>query len=433
MRTETKKPIFQFVPFSIKQKKLLTWWVDGSPVADRDGIIADGSIRSGKTLIMSLSYVLWAMSSFEFETFIMSGKTIASFRRNVLSKLKIVLMLRGYTVDEKRSDNLLIVSKGNIENYFYMFGGKDEASQDLIQGLTAAGVFFDEAALMPESFINQAVARCSVEGSKLWFNCNPDSPYHYFNTDWIQQLETKNLYRLHFDLDDNPSLSERVKERYKSMFSGIFYDRFILGLWVLAEGTIYSHFNKKNCCIKESDIKDIKFDAYYVGTDYGITNPMVYLLIGVKIINNVTHVYVLDEYYNTRNDGSKTDPVFLNDYIDFIEGYRITSNIIDPSATSLINLLRQNQINIRPASNSVIDGISNVSTFIKQSRLHIVEKNCPNLLKEFGSYVWDAKKTRLGIDEPVKEHDHALDALRYVINTLYPVKSSRAPVSVINI
>ena len=163
-----KQTVFKFKPFSKKQKQVLTWWCPASSVKDKDGIIADGAIRSGKTVCMSLSFVMWAMNSFNGQNFGMCGKTIGSFRRNVLFWLKLMLKSRGYQTKDHRADNLLEVSRGNVTNYFYVFGGKDERSQDLIQGITLAGVFFDEVALMPESFVNQATGRCSVEGSKFW-------------------------------------------------------------------------------------------------------------------------------------------------------------------------------------------------------------------------------------------------------------------------
>lgn len=178
---------FHFSPFSQKQKQVLTWWCEGSPVHDKDGIIADGAIRSGKTISMSLSFAMWAMSTFNGQNFAMCGKTIGSFRRNVLFWLKLMLRSRGYSITDHRADNLLTIRKKGKENYFYIFGGKDERSQDLIQGITLAGVFFDEVALMPESFVNQATGRCSVKGSKFWFNCNPDGPYHWFKLNWIDK------------------------------------------------------------------------------------------------------------------------------------------------------------------------------------------------------------------------------------------------------
>ena len=181
------KQFFHFKPFSQKQRKVLNWWCESSPVKDYDGIIADGAIRSGKTVSMSLSFAIWAMDTFNGQNFAMCGKTIGSFRRNVLFWLKLMLKSRGYRVTDHRADNLVIVTRGETENYFYIFGGKDERSQDLIQGITLAGVFFDEVALMPESFVNQATGRCSVEGSKYWFNCNPDGPYHWFKVNWIDK------------------------------------------------------------------------------------------------------------------------------------------------------------------------------------------------------------------------------------------------------
>ena len=171
IKSRQKGQTFHFSPFSRKQKQVLTWWCKDSPVHDKDGIIADGAIRSGKTVSMSLSFAMWAMSTFNGQNFAMCGKTIGSFRRNVLFWLKLMLKSRGYSVIDRRADNLIIIRKGDTENYFYIFGGKDERSQDLIQGITLAGVFFDEVALMPESFVNQATGRCSVEGSKFWFNC----------------------------------------------------------------------------------------------------------------------------------------------------------------------------------------------------------------------------------------------------------------------
>ncbi len=225
--------IFKFKPFSKKQKQVLTWWCATSPVKDYDGIIADGAIRSGKTVCMSLSYVMWAMETFNGQNFAMCGKTIGSFRRNVLFWLKLMLKARGYGVVDHRADNLIVITRGKTTNNFYIFGGRDESSQDLIQGITLAGVFFDEVALMPESFVNQATGRCSVDGSKFWFNCNPSGPYHWFKVNWIDRAvgyigkeraaelrakgePVKNILYVHFVMDDNLSLSEEIKERYRN-------------------------------------------------------------------------------------------------------------------------------------------------------------------------------------------------------------------------
>lgn len=270
MKEKVKKQGFAFKPFSVKQKQVLTWWCPNSPVKDKDGIIADGAIRSGKTLCMSLSYVLWAMESFNQQNFGMAGKTIGSFRRNVLFWLKMMLVSRGYSVVDHRSDNLIVVSKGTTTNYFYIFGGKDERSQDLIQGITLAGMFFDEVALMPESFVNQATGRCSVTGSKFWFNCNPDNPRHWFKVNWVDKCKEKNIIYLHFTMDDNLSLSEKIKERYRSMYVGVFFKRYILGLWCVAEGLVYSMFSEERHVKKEHMTGAL---TYVVSVDYGTVNP----------------------------------------------------------------------------------------------------------------------------------------------------------------
>lgn len=217
-RRSVRSAGFKFQPFSHKQQQVLTWWMPSSGVSDYEGIIADGAIRSGKTVSMALAYVMWAMSSFREENFGMCGKTIGSFRRNVLGPLQRMLRTRGYKYAYHRADNYIEIRRGSVINYFYIFGGKDESSQDLVQGITLAGVLFDEVALMPESFVNQATARCSVEGSKFWFNCNPDSPEHWFKKEWIDKLgeeSGKHLIYLHFTMDDNLSLSEETKARYR--------------------------------------------------------------------------------------------------------------------------------------------------------------------------------------------------------------------------
>jgi len=407
--------IFKWLEFSIKQAIVLSWWREKSKYKDLDIIIADGAVRSGKTLSMSLSFCLWAMYSFNNETFGLAGKTVGSFRRNVLNSLKRTLRGRGFTVEEKRTENLLIVSKGNIKNQFYIFGGKDEGSQDLIQGITLAGMLFDEVALMPESFVNQAIARCSVEGSKLWFNCNPSGPYHWFKQNWIDKIKEKNILYLHFDMDDNPSLSEKMKERYRSMFSGIFYKRFILGLWVLAEGVIYDMFDVGIHCVDK--IPD-KFDYYLLGVDYATGNPTAFILIGV--LGNL--LYIIDEYYwDSKEKGrQKTDAEYSRDLREFIKGRFPRIICIAPSAASFkLQLIKDGVFNIKEADNAVVDGIRTVASFLSERRLFVYRKKCPNLLKEFGVYSWDPKAQERGEDKPIKAHDHALDGLRYVLHTLF--------------
>lgn len=402
--------VFTFCPFSKKQRQLLNWWADASPVKDSFGIIADGSIRSGKSLAMSLSFVLWAMTSFNGQSFGMCGKTVGSFRRNVLCWLKVMLAGRGYVVKDKLSENRVIISSGAVENDFYIFGGKDERSQDLIQGVTLAGVLLDEVALMPESFVSQATARCSVKGSKLWFNCNPSYPSHWFKTDWIDCAKDKGLLYLHFTMEDNLSLAEDIKERYRSMYTGVFYERFILGLWVLAQGVIYPMY-------KESIGKPpekVKPSQYVISIDYGTQNAFAALLWAKY--GNVWYA-VREYYYSGRNEGvSKTDGEYLEDlnkWREDIKGCLYT--IIDPSAASFITLLRRNgtKYRVKKADNDVLDGIRDTATSLKNGYIRIMP-DLKNFDMEINGYVWDESEIE---DRPIKINDHLMDAMRYFVRT----------------
>ncbi len=408
------KAIFKFKPFSAKQMQVLTWWLPNSQVKDKDGIIADGAIRSGKTLSMSLSFVMWAMFYFTGQNFGMCGKTIGSFRRNVLFWLKLMLRSRGYQVTDHRADNLVVVTKGDVTNYFYIFGGKDERSQDLIQGITLAGCFFDEVALMPESFVNQATGRCSVDGSKFWFNCNPDGPYHWFKVNWIDKLDIKNLIHLHFTMGDNLSLSEKIKARYCSMYSGVFYDRYIKGLWVVAEGVIYDMFDKVKHIV--NDVKDILKDTYYVSVDYGTQNATVFLL---WVKNTAGKWICVKEYYYSGRDESeqKTDTEYADDLKAFLGDIKPKAIIIDPSAASFIAELKKRGYTVKKAKNDVLDGIRYVATLLNQEKIAFTEV-CKNTILEFNSYIWDAKASERGEDKPIKQHDHAMDAVRYFCYTI---------------
>ena len=226
--------------FSRKQLLTLLWWKQAE-LNKYDGLICDGSVRSGKTVAMSVGFLLWAMSTFDGCKFALCGKTIEALRRNVVSLIP-GLMDGIMRVQERRSDNTMTVWGFGHVNTFYLFGGRDESSYTLIQGMTLAGVLFDEVALMPRSFVEQALARCSISGSRYWFNCNPEGPSHWFYREWILKAEAHNALHLHFTMADNLALDPAVRARYETMYTGVFYQRYILGLWVAAEGIIYRPF-----------------------------------------------------------------------------------------------------------------------------------------------------------------------------------------------
>lgn len=259
--------------FSPKQAEILRFAYN-----DEETLICDGAVRSGKTIVMTLSFVLWAMTYFNHTNFAICGKTVSNAERNILRPFQQIEGMP-FTLSYKISNRMLTVQSGNKENYFYLFGGKDESSYALIQGLTLAGVLFDEVALMPQSFVDQAIARTlSFANAKIWFNCNPESPNHWFYKEWITNEERKYKH-LHFLMRDNPILTEKEIQRAESLFTGVFYDRYIRGMWVRAEGIIFPEFanSPDRWIIKREDVPktfrtvEVGFDIGGNGSAYALT------------------------------------------------------------------------------------------------------------------------------------------------------------------
>lgn len=415
------KAVFKFKPFSQKQRKVLNWWCRSSPVRGYNGIIADGAIRSGKSVAMSLGFVIWAMSEFSACNFAMCGKTIGSFRRNVLFWLKLMLRSRGYSVSEQRTENLVVVRCGSVENYFYVFGGKDERSQDLIQGITLAGVFFDEVALMPESFVNQATGRCSVDGSKFWFNCNPGSPAHWFKTGWIDKRQDKRLLYLHFTMDDNLSLTEAVKERYRGMYTGVFFKRYILGEWKSADGVIYRQFADDP---ERFILDDVPGDIFIgtMGLDFG-GNGSAHAGCLVGITRGYRSIVILDEYYRKE---IITPGEVMDDVCGFVQRSqaqcRAPSIWCDSAETVLIKGIRTEvfarriPVEVRNArKGEIIDRIRLCDMLMSQGRFFILRR-CKRTIAALSEAVWDGKSPTKDrrLDDGTTNID-SLDALEYAL------------------
>ena len=389
---------------SEKQKKILAF-----PYSKFDAIICDGAVRSGKTSIMMWSFVEWAMREFNFQRFGICGKTVDSASKNIISPfIAMTLAKRRYIMRWRRSEKVLEVRRGSVVNYFEIFGGKDEGSAALIQGRTLAGVLLDEVALMPRSFVEQALARCSVDGARLWFSCNPESPQHWFKKEWIDQKEKRNALYLHFEMRDNPSLSEKTLAQYESRYTGIFYDRYIRGLWVLAEGLVYDFFG-------EGQIVDEvpQSGRYYISCDYGTLNPF---SAGLWCWDGKTATRIREYYYSGRSSqANKTDEEYYTALEKLADGLPIENIVVDPSAASFIETIRRHgQWTVRKAANDVIPGIATTSRLLKNGTVKI-HRGCVNTIREFGLYRWDEKSTE---DKVIKEHDHAMDDTRYFCHTI---------------
>ena len=395
--------------FSPKQVRVLRWWHKSSPDHLRDAIICDGAVRSGKTFCMSLSFVLWSFYSFGGGDFGLCGKTIRSLRRNMVTPILPLLRKLGFECEEKLSQNILLVRRGRLLRRFYLFGGKDESSAALVQGMTLSGVLFDEVALMPRSFTEQALARCSAEGARFWFNCNPEHPAHWFYREWIARREAKNALYLHFTMDDNPSLSEEVKRRYESLYSGVFYERFVRGRWVAVHGAVYPFMADDAMYV---DPPADGLEEFAVSCDYGTVNPTSMGLWGKK--DGVW--YRVDEYYfDSRREGfQKTDEEHYAALKELVGERNVRRVVVDPSAASFIELIRRHgEFKVTPARNNVINGIRTVSGALKNGSVKI-GKNCADSRREFQLYRWDVDRKG---DLPVKENDHAMDDIRYFVTT----------------
>ena len=383
------------------------------PYMGYDALICDGAVRSGKTSIMSVSFFLWAMNNFNNCAFAFCGKSVGAVERNIIQPFLGIKKER-FFVQYNRGEHVLIGRKGNRENRFYIFGGRDESSYTLIQGITLAGVMLDEVALMPRSFVEQALARCSVRGAKLWFNCNPENPQHWFRQEWILQPEKHNALHLHFLMDDNPGLDEATKERYKSMYSGLFFERYVMGRWVMSEGLIYDMFDPTENVYRDN-IPSLPYSCQrYIACDYGTTNPTRFL----DIYDNGEVVRVDREYdWDSRKERrQKTDQEYADDFMEFMGDVPATV-LVDPSAASFIVALRQRGVYVREADNDVLDGIRRVAVLLKRREL-LINERCSRLLDEMGTYMWDDKAAMRGEEKPVKQNDHSADCVRYFCNYL---------------
>ena len=406
---------FQFRPFSPKQRQLLNWWRPGSGREGNRIVLADGAIRSGKTVAMILSFLLWSLNSFRGQDFIVAGVTSGALARNVVGPMLSMLETLRIPAEWKRGESRVLVGS----NSYYLFGADKDNAQDKLQGMTAAGAYADEAALFPRSFIDQMIGRCSVEGSRIFLNCNPNGAYHYLKTDFIDRAGEIGLYRLHFTMDDNLTLSPEIRESYARSFSGVFYRQYILGEWVSAEGAVYPMWNDRENTFRaeERGEEEVQFRDMrrFCAVDYGTVNPCVFL----DVRDDGRTFWIMKEYYwdSASRRRQKTDAEYADDLTAFLGGDRNVQVIVDPSAASFKAELRGRGFRVLDAKNDVREGVATTAVLIGSRRVRAERDSCPSLLREIHSYTWDDRARRKGEERPVKDHDHAMDALRYLCHT----------------
>ncbi len=383
----------------------MTWW-NRPGIKDCDAVICDGAVRSGKTLSLVTGFFLWSMASFEDQVFALCGKTVGSLRRNIVGHLN--KWLSGVVrITDSRSENKLTVTDGSgRKNVYYLFGGQDESSADVIQGITLAGVLLDEVVLMPRSFVDQACARCSVPGSKLWFSCNPGSPSHWFYREWVRKAKSKNALRLHFTMEDNPALDPKIRQRYETLYTGVFYRRFVLGQWCAGSGLVYD-FDPARHVAKTLP----EAGRYYISVDYGTANPF---SAGLWCVSDGRAVRLREYYYSGRDTGVlRTDEEYYAALEQLAGEYPVEQVIVDPSASSFIAVIRRHgRFSVRKARNEVAPGIRLVASLLSAGVLQF-SGECRDAIREFGLYRWEEDR-----DAPRKENDHAMDDIRYFCATV---------------
>lgn len=384
--------------------------------SDYSYLICDGAVRSGKTSLMMVGFVDDAMTRFNGRRFGICGKTVDSATKNIVQPyMAMQYAQKSYRIKWSRTDKTMTVSKGGITNVFEVFGGKDESSYALIQGRTLAGCLIDEVVLQPRSFVDQAMIRCSVTGAKVWFSCNPAAPSHWFYTDWIKKADKGeiNAKHIHFVLRDNPGLSEETIQRYEKSFSGVFYQRYVLGEWVAAEGLVYPFFSAgQDTYLFHGDASHVD-GQFYVSIDYGTHNPC---SMGLWVIHNGKALRIKESYFDSRAERvQRTDEEHYAELERLTKGYYIQAVVVDPSASSFIETIRRHgRYLVIPADNDVLNGIRCVASLM-QAGLVTIHESCTASRREFGLYSWDDKAKE---DRVVKENDHAMDDIRYFCYTI---------------
>lgn len=373
-----------------------------------------GAVRAGKSHAS-----LWAF--FHFMRFgppgscVIVGRTTHTIIRNIIDPMREIL---GESVK-------YLIGRQELDFFgrkVYIIPASDARAEGRVRGSTFVGAYVDEATLIPENFFKMLLSRLSLSGARIFCTTNPDSPLHWLKKDFLDRKSELDLSEWHFKLEDNPSLTKHFIDQIKTEYTGLWYQRLIEGRWVQAEGAIYDFFDTNIHCI---DYSPYPPSYYIVGVDYGTTNPFSAILIGINPDKNPNCVVEAEYYFDSKKSlRQKTDVEYADDMVKFLSDKYVKSIYIDPSAASFkLEMIRRGFDNIYDAQNEVIDGIRHMSTYIEQGTLKIC-RNCQHLIEEIQGYVWDPKSQQLGIDKPLKQNDHALDATRYALFTHFFGKDS---------
>lgn len=383
--------------------------------------ILEGSVRSSKTWTM-IPKVLFGLNNYNIPgDKIIFGVSKETIYNNVLTELFNFVGTKNYSYNRSSGELWLFNTRWNV------VGAKDEGSEKYIRGRTVGVAYGDELTLIPQSFFEMMLTRMSPEGARLYGTTNPGSPYHYLKVDYLDDIKKREkglVWSEHFTLDDNLSLSKEKREQYETMFKGVFRKLYIEGLWVLAEGAIYKDSLDDSLQYEDEDrpiglFGSGGFVEMTVPIDYGTGNPTVFLLI---VDDGYTYWIDREYYWDSRAESrQKTDGQYVDDLIEWLATWTPGGAccIVDPSAASLKAEMTLKGVWHIDAKNEVLDGIRTVANLLAKKKIRI-HKRCVRLWAELATYAWDVNAGKKGEDKPIKQHDHAPDALRYFAHTHVP-------------
>ena len=392
--------------YTPKQRELLALWQKGK--LKRINIL-EGSVRSGKTWISLVLWAFWVASMPEDGNYLMVAKTLTSLRRNCLDLLETLVGAKNFSYSLSKKEGALFGRR------IYLEGVNDARAESKIRGMTLSGAYCDELTLFSEDFFSMLLSRLSMTGAKLIGTTNPDSPYHWLKEKYIDRIDDLDLYTMKFLIEDNTFLDSEYVENLKREYTGVFYERFILGAWVIASGLVYPNFDEKKHVVAYKPPKEPEKDngLYYISIDYGTLNPC---SMGLWCITDGKAHRIREYYYDGRKTRRQmTDEEYYTE-LERLAGDKVIQYIVvDPSAASFIECIRRHgKYSVRKAANDVLDGIRVTSSFVSAGKL-LVDPSCKDTIKEFKSYAWDEDAAE---DKVVKENDHAMDDIRYFCYTV---------------
>lgn len=386
--------------------------------------ILSGAVRSGKTIASLISFLITVAEAPPSGLLILSAKTLQTAERNLIEPMQDPALFGPIAaqVHHTRGSNTCTILGRTV----HIIGAADARAESKLRGLTAYCILLDEAVLLPEDYVAQALARCSMPGAKLIMTTNPSGPRSWLRQKYILRAGELNLGHWHFTLDDNPFLDPAYVDALKRELTGVWYQRMILGRWVQAEGAVYQMFDEARHIVR-GELPPLMF-LPGAGVDVGSTNPFHAVMLGVTRDSRliVTREWRYDSRKTMR---TMTNAEYSRELRKWIGTDRPDWICVDPAAKDFREtLFRDGVSNVMAADNSVLDGIQLVSSLFATDRM-VIHESCPELLDEVPGYIWNERSAEKGIDEPVKDGDHGLDGLRYVTKSTRTLWQPYVPVA----